>query len=75
MHKNEAMFSKESIQPKETNHTGQPVRTQPQPADDNYSGTLTIQIPRSLHRQLSKLAEEEGVSLDQYILYKLSSVR
>ena len=39
---------------------------------EDYSGRLVIRIPRSLHRSLKQRAELEGVSLNQYMLYKLS---
>lgn len=39
---------------------------------EEYSGKLVIRIPRSLHRDLKKAAEIEGVSLNQYMLYKLT---
>ena len=38
----------------------------------DYSGKLNIRIPRSLHRRLSQEAKDDGVSLSQYILYKLA---
>lgn len=37
-----------------------------------YSGKLNIHIPRSLHQKLSQEAKADGVSLNQYILYKLA---
>jgi len=37
-----------------------------------YSGKLVLRIPRSLHKSLKEAAEIEGVSLNQYMLYKLS---
>ena len=37
-----------------------------------YSGNLSLQIPKSLHLSLAEKAEREGVSLDQYILVLLS---
>lgn len=37
-----------------------------------YSGRLVLRIPRSLHKSLKEAAEIEGVSLNQYMLYKLS---
>lgn len=37
-----------------------------------YSGKLNIHIPRSLHQKLSQVAKADGVSLNQYILYKLA---
>ena len=39
---------------------------------EGYSGRLVLRIPRSLHRALKNAAEMEGVSLNQYMLYKLS---
>lgn len=41
-------------------------------ADFEYSGKLNIHIPKSLHRHLSQSAKDDGVSLNQYILYKLA---
>lgn len=40
---------------------------------EDYSGRLVIRIPRSLHKRLKEQADIEGVSLNQYMLYKLSS--
>ena len=40
---------------------------------DKYSGKFVVRLPRSLHRRLSVEAEKEGVSLNQYTLYKLSN--
>lgn len=39
---------------------------------DEYSGKLVLRIPRSLHKELKVAAEIEGVSLNQYMLYKLA---
>ena len=39
---------------------------------DNFSGKFVLRIPKSLHYRLSIEAENEGVSLNQYALYKLS---
>lgn len=33
---------------------------------------LTLRLPQTLHHQLSHLAEGEGVSLNQYIVYALA---
>lgn len=43
----------------------------PQSVDD-YSGKFVVRIPKSLHQSLAIEAEKEGVSLNQYALYKLS---
>lgn len=40
---------------------------------EDYSGRLVLRIPRSLHKRLKEQADIEGVSLNQYMLYKLSS--
>ncbi|ONK21242.1 pilus assembly protein HicB [Bacillus sp. VT-16-64] len=47
---------------------GDPV---PEPRED-YSGKINLRMPKSLHQKLAMLAEHEGVSLNQYMLYKLS---
>ena len=39
---------------------------------ENFSGNFVVRIPKSLHYKLSIEAEREGVSLNQYALYKLS---
>ena len=45
----------------------------PIPKDDStFSGKFVLRIPKSLHRSLVSDAEKEGVSLNQYVLYKLS---
>jgi len=50
---------------------GHPI---PEPAvTDKASGKFTLRLPKSLHYKLTKEAEKEGVSLNQYALYKLSS--
>ena len=33
---------------------------------------LTLRLPETLHQQLSHLAEGEGISLNQYIVYALT---
>lgn len=37
-----------------------------------FSGRLVLRIPKSLHKLLKEEADVEGVSLNQYMLYKLS---
>lgn len=43
----------------------------PQNVED-YSGRFNLRIPKSLHQALAIEAQREGVSLNQYALYKLS---
>ena len=35
-------------------------------------GRLTVRLPDTLHQQLSHIADSEGVSLNQYIVYALT---
>ncbi|BAU57114.1 hypothetical protein HH1059_04410 [Halorhodospira halochloris] len=41
----------------------------PAPAmvNDEYSGRITVRVPRNLHRELAEAAEKENVSLNQLI--------
>ena len=40
--------------------------------EKTYSGHLTLRVPKQLHRKLVEEAKRNGVSLNQYALYKLS---
>lgn len=45
----------------------------PEPLDiEKYSGKFVVRLPKSLHARLAIEAKKEGVSLNQYTLYKLS---
>lgn len=45
----------------------------PEPiGDDDFSGNLRVRMTKSLHQKLSTEARFEGVSLNQYIVHKLS---
>ncbi|WP_373288461.1 type II toxin-antitoxin system HicB family antitoxin [Calditerricola satsumensis] len=50
---------------------GDPI-PEPVPESQAYSGQFRIRIPKSLHQRLVIEAQREGVSLNQYVLYKLS---
>lgn len=39
---------------------------------NKFSGKFIVRMPKSLHYKLSVEAKREGVSLNQYALYKLS---
>ena len=39
---------------------------------EDFSGKFIVRIPKSLHYKLTIEAKQEGVSLNQYALYKLS---
>lgn len=41
--------------------------------DDSYSGQFKFRMPKSLHRRLAEHARLEGISMNQYCLYLLSS--
>ncbi|MFC1845834.1 type II toxin-antitoxin system HicB family antitoxin [Chloroflexota bacterium] len=41
-------------------------------SEDKYSGKFNVRFPKSLHRKLNKLADREGVSLNQFLVSTLS---
>ena len=41
-------------------------------ANQEYSGKISVRVPKSLHRSLAQSAKDEGISLNQFILYKLA---
>ncbi len=46
----------------------------PKPVDvEDYSGKFVVRVPKSLHMRLAEEAKREGVSLNQYALYKLAN--
>jgi len=46
----------------------------PEPIDANaYSGQFKLRLPKSLHKTLAERSRQEGVSMNQYCLYLLSS--
>jgi predicted RNase H-like HicB family nuclease len=40
--------------------------------EEKYSGKFVVRLPKTLHARLAIEAGKEGVSLNQYALYKLS---
>lgn len=45
----------------------------PEPTGDNeYSGKFIVRVPRSLHQRCALLAQQEGVSLNQYVMSVLA---
>jgi len=47
--------------------------TIPEPVKvDGFNGRFLLRLPKSLHQRLFNEANKEGVSLNQYALYKLS---
>jgi len=46
----------------------------PEPSNlEDYSGQFKLRMPKSLHRTLAEKSREEGISMNQYCLYLLSS--
>lgn len=41
-------------------------------AEKEYSGKLLLRIPKDLHRDLAEAAKRNGVSINQYVAYKLA---
>jgi hypothetical protein len=50
---------------------GRPFPTPQKPADD-FSGRVTLRIPRSLHGALAAAADDEGVSLNAHLVNVLT---
>jgi antitoxin HicB len=49
---------------------GNPI---PEPrSDDNYSGKFVVRVPKSMHRLLADSAENDGVSLNKWIVAALA---
>ena len=45
----------------------------PEPVQEaKATGKFTLRLPKSLHQRLTMEASKEGISLNQYALYKLS---
>lgn len=38
-----------------------------------YSGTISLRIPKALHRQAARMAERESVSLNQYLVTAIAA--
>lgn len=45
---------------------------EPVSIDDGFSGKFVVRLPKTLHQKLAMEASTEGVSLNQYVLYKLA---
>lgn len=41
-------------------------------SEDNYSGKLSLRIPKTLHKQISELSDKEGCSINQLIIMYIS---
>lgn len=37
-----------------------------------YSGKMSLRMPASLHQKIAEEAEREGVSINQWVLYKIA---
>lgn len=38
---------------------------------DSYKGRITVRVPKTMHKELIDEAHEEGISLNQYLIYLL----
>lgn len=46
----------------------------PEPfGNQDFSGKIALRLPRSLHRQASRMAERDGVSLNQFLLSAIAA--
>jgi predicted HicB family RNase H-like nuclease len=50
---------------------GKPI-PEPQIVSSDFSGRITLRLPKNLHRTLAEAAEDEGVSLNQYLVSVLA---
>ena len=41
-------------------------------SEKDFSGKLVLRLPKALHKKISVKAEENGVSLNQYLLYLIA---
>lgn len=41
-------------------------------AIQEYTGKISLRVPKMLHKELAEDARENGVSLNQFIVYKLA---
>ncbi|NLB43077.1 MAG: toxin-antitoxin system HicB family antitoxin [Clostridiales bacterium] len=39
---------------------------------DNYKGRITVRVPKIMHKELIDEAKEEGISLNQYMIYLIA---
>jgi antitoxin HicB len=46
--------------------------TVPQPSQTEFSGKFMVRIPKSLHGDIARRADREGVSLNQYVSTQLA---
>jgi predicted RNase H-like HicB family nuclease len=45
----------------------------PEPVENtNFSGRLVLRLPKSLHKKAARIAQRDGVSLNQYIVMSLA---
>lgn len=52
---------------------GNPIPRPSSPSEvESYSGKILVRMPKSLHAQTAKQARNEGVSLNQYIVFLLT---
>ena len=52
---------------------GNPVPPPSDPAEANrYSGKFLVRLPKSLHAELARKAQQENISLNQYVVYLLT---
>lgn len=46
----------------------------PLPEEDEYSGRVTLRLPKSLHRRVALAAKAEDVSLNSYLVYGIAEM-
>ncbi len=46
---------------------------EPRPKKSEYSGRLTLRLPRTLHKEVVELSEDEGVSINQCVVQLINN--
>jgi predicted RNase H-like HicB family nuclease len=54
---------------------GNPIPKASRPAAEQHSGKVLLRMPRSLHAEVAQAAKREGVSLNQYLVFLVSTAR
>ena len=47
------------------------ISAEPMREEIDYSGKLSVRLPKSLHKEITKLSKEDGVSINQFIVNSL----
>jgi len=70
---NDAIIAKEQwIKAAHENGITIPLPSIQEDKEEDYSGRVTLRIPRSLHKMVIEIAKKEGVSANQFLSHLIS---